>query len=96
MATLQATDIQDAVNLILNSQGKLKITDNMSTYQNTYALKRTMKKGKMTFEDGGTECEFSLLVDTNNSARFVGIGESEVGDDVEAGLLESPTISDTD
>ncbi len=77
MATLQATDIQDLVNLTIENKGKLKITDLMHDYQNTIALKRTMKKNKMSF-DGGQKVQWTLLTDDNGSARFVGIGETDV------------------
>jgi len=51
----------------------------MSDYQNTIALKRVFKKGKTTF-DAGPEIAFNIITDHNDSARFVGLGESDVVD----------------
>lgn len=72
MPALQGTDIADLVSGTLNNLGRMKLTDVMSTYQNTIILKRLAKKNKMTF-DGGTECEFNLIIGTNGSARAVGL-----------------------
>lgn len=79
MATLQATDIADLVTTTLNELGELKFTDLMSDYQNTIALKRVMKKNKMTF-DAGPEVEWNVITNHNDSARFVGLGETDVVD----------------
>lgn len=57
----------------------MKFTDLMSDYQNTIALKRLIRKNKITF-DAGPEIEFNVITDHNNSARFVGLGESDVVD----------------
>lgn len=72
MATLQASDIADLLVATLKNLGRLKMTDVMSDYQNTIFLKRLIKKGKMMF-DGGDECQFNLITDTNGSARAVGL-----------------------
>lgn len=79
MATLQASDIADLVATTLNELGELKFTDLMSDYQNTIALKRVMKKNKMTF-NAGPEVQWNIITDHNNSARFVGLGEADVVD----------------
>ena len=79
MPTIQATDIADLVTTTLNELGELKFTDLMSDYQNTIALKRLMKKNKMTF-DAGPEVQFNVITDHNDSARFVGLGESDIVD----------------
>lgn len=74
MATIQATDIADLVATTLNELGELKFTDLMSDYQFTIALKRVMKKNKMTF-DAGPLIAFNVITDDNDSARFVGMWE---------------------
>lgn len=76
-AALQATDIADLVTTTLNELGELKFTDLMSNYQNTIALKRLMKKNKTTF-DAGPKVQWNLITDTNGSARFVGLGETDI------------------
>jgi hypothetical protein len=73
---LQAGDLADLVTTTLKDLGRLKFTDLMSDYQNTIALKRLMKKSKMTF-DSGYEAQFNLITDHNNSFRFVGLYESD-------------------
>ena len=75
--TLQATDIADVVTTTLNELGEMKFTDLMSDYQSTIALKRIMRKNKMTFR-AGPEVQFNVIFDHNDSARFVGIGETDV------------------
>ena len=72
MPTIQAADIADLVTTSLNELGRLKMTDLMSSYQNTIVLKRLIKKNKMTF-DSGPALQFNVIVDTNHSARFVGL-----------------------
>ncbi len=63
---------RDLVTTSLNELGRLKFTDLMSDYQNTIALKRLIKQKKMTF-DSGPEVQFNAIVDTNGSAKFVGL-----------------------
>lgn len=77
MATLQATGIADLITTTLNELGELKFTDLMSDYQNTIALKRLIKKNKITF-DAGPQVQWNIITDTNDSARFVGLGESDI------------------
>lgn len=79
MAVLQASGIADLVTTTLRDLGRLKFTDLMSDYQSTVALKRLMKKNKMTF-DSGYEIAFNLITNHNNSARFVGLGAQDVVD----------------
>jgi hypothetical protein len=74
MPVLQSSGIADLVAMTLPQLGKLKFTDLMSNYQNTIILKRTMKKGKMTFESGAS-VDFNVITDTNHSAKMVGIGQ---------------------
>ena len=76
---LQATDIADLVTTTLNDLGRLKFTDLMSDYQRTVALKRLIKKNKMTF-DSGPEIAFNAITGDNGSARWVGMGASDVVD----------------
>lgn len=78
MAT-QATDLGDVVITTLAELGENKFTDLMSDYQDTVALKRLIKKSKMNFQ-AGDELQFNLITDHNNSARFVGLGETDVVD----------------
>jgi len=78
MAT-QATDLGDVVITTLAELGENKFTDLMSDYQNTVALKRLIKKSKMNFQ-AGDELQFNLITDHNNSARFVGLGETDIVD----------------
>ena len=68
MATIQAGDIADLVTTTLNDLGELKFTDISHDYQNTHALKRFFKKGKMTF-NAGPNVDFNLITDDNGSAR---------------------------
>lgn len=70
---IQGNDYQDLVVTSLNQLGRLKFTDLMSDYQNTIALKRLIKKGKMNFT-GGPSVEFRVIINTNGSARAVGLG----------------------
>jgi len=77
MPTLTATGIADLVSTTINELGELKMTDLMSDYQKTEALKRTVKKNKMTF-DAGPRVEFNLITDHNDSARFVGLYAQDV------------------
>jgi hypothetical protein len=72
MSVLQAADIADLLASTLENLGRMKLTDIMSTYQNTIFLKRMVKKGKMTF-DGGDKCTFNTIYGTNGSARGVGL-----------------------
>lgn len=76
---LQATDIADVINTTINRYGRMKITDLMSDYNNTIAVKRTLKKNKLTF-DGGPNVVWNLLTDTNRSARMVPIGATDIVD----------------
>lgn len=76
MPVLQASGIGDLVTTTLSELGRLKFTDLMSDYQNTIALKRIMKKAKMTF-DSGKSVSFNVITDHNNSARFVGLGATD-------------------
>lgn len=79
MATLPIASIPDFIASTLPELGRLKFTDLMSDYQNTIILKRTMKKHKMDFKSGAT-VDFGVILDHNHSARFVGIGETDVVD----------------
>ncbi len=79
MAQLQAADLADLVKVTLNELGEMKFSDIMSDYQNTIALKRIMRKHKMTF-DAGPEVEFNFMFDTGRSARFVGLGAIDIVD----------------
>lgn len=73
---MQATDIADLVTTTLNELGELKFTDLMSDYQDTIALKRIFKKGKVSF-DAGPEIQFNVILGTNESARFVPLGATD-------------------
>lgn len=73
MASLQAADIADLLVATLEDLGRLRMQDNMSTYQSTIFLKRMAKKGKMKFQNGGDECQFNRILSTNGSARSVGL-----------------------
>lgn len=77
MASLQAANLADLLATTLPELGELRFTDLMSDYQNTIALKRLIKKNKTTFE-AGTSIKFNIATDTNDSARFVGLGESDI------------------
>ena len=69
---LQASNIADLVATTLDELGRGKFTDLMSDYQKTVAMKRLVKKSKTTF-DSGEQVSFNVIVDHNNSARFVGL-----------------------
>jgi hypothetical protein len=75
----QASNDADLVTTTLSELGRLKFTDLMSDYQNTIALKRLIKKNKMTFDSGKT-VSFNAITDHSNSARFVGLGATDVID----------------
>ncbi len=77
MPVLQASGIADLVTTTLNNLGRLKFTDLATDYRNTIVLKRLMKKNKMTFDDGKA-VSFNVMMDTNNSARFVGLAAQDV------------------
>ena len=83
MAALQAGDIQEILNITQKELGRAKITDLMSDYQNTIALKRIMKKKKMTF-DSGPSVQFTVVTDTNGSARGVGLAYQAIVDMTES------------
>ena len=70
----QAEDNADLVTVTLNELGRNRFTDLMSKYMRTIAMKRLMKKKKMTFK-AGPEIEFRVITDTNGSFRFTGIGQ---------------------
>lgn len=70
MAAIQATSIADVLIHSLNKLGRMKLTDMMSNYQNTVALKRILRQKKTT-EDSGPEVQFNAIIDTNGSARSV-------------------------
>lgn len=72
---IQATSIADHLIASLNDLGRLRLTDHMSNYQNTIALKRIFKQGKAKGVSGvGGEFEFNIIIDHNHSARHVGLG----------------------
>jgi len=79
MASLLASDIGDLVTLTLNELGRGKFTDNASTYRNTIAFKRLMKKGKTTF-DSGKAVSFNRILGTSSSARMVGLAAQDIVD----------------
>lgn len=74
---VQASNIADLVTTTLSELGRLKFTDLMSDYQRTVALKRLMKKSKMTFDSGKT-VSFNVITGTGGSARHVGLGAQDV------------------
>jgi len=72
---MQAPSIADALIASLNDLGRLKMTENMSNYPNTVALKRIYKTGKAEGVSGiGPEFQFNIITDHNHSARHVGLG----------------------
>jgi hypothetical protein len=77
MATIQATDIADLVTTTLKELGKMKFSDNMSSYQNTIAFKRLFKQKKTVF-DSGQEMQFNRMTGVGSSFRFVGLGAQDV------------------
>lgn len=80
MPNLQASDNPaDIVTLTLKELGRAKWTDLTSDYPDTLAMKRLIKKGKITFDDG-YEAQFNLMTATNGSARAVGLAYTSVVD----------------
>src|SRR4051794_7823049 len=79
MAVLQVSSIPDFISSTLPELGRLKFTDLMSDYNETIFMKRLIKKGKTDFK-AGQSVDFGVITDTNHSARFVGIGETDVVD----------------
>lgn len=71
MALIQASDITDIAVSTLRNLGRLRVTDIMSDYQDTIVFKRLWRKSKMTFS--GDQNQFNLMLDTNHSARSVGL-----------------------
>lgn len=76
---MQASDIQDLINVSLDELGRLKFTDLASDYQSTIALKRLFRKNKMTY-GGGPNVRFNVMFDTNGSSRTVGLGFTAIVD----------------
>lgn len=76
MPTIQAADIPDLVVSTLRELGRGKVTDNMSKYRRTIALKRIFRDNKMTVSDG-YEMSFNVLANTGRSARGVGLAERD-------------------
>jgi hypothetical protein len=76
MPVLTPSGIGDLVTTTLAELGRAKFTDNMSDYQKTIALKRVFKKGKATF-DSGSSVSFNVIINHNNSARFVGLAAED-------------------
>lgn len=72
MAILQAASFADIAIASLDDLGRGKMTDIISTYQNTIGFKRFARKKKMTFESG-PNIQFNLIIDHNGSARAVGL-----------------------
>jgi hypothetical protein len=77
MPVLTPSGIGDLVTTTLSELGRAKFTDNMSDYQKTIALKRVFKKGKVTF-DSGKSVSFNVIINHNDSARFVGLAAEDV------------------
>lgn len=71
MPAIQAADIADIGVATLKNLGRLKMTDVISTYQNTIIFKRLWRKKKMTFS--GDQSQFNLMFDENHSARSTGL-----------------------
>lgn len=77
MPSIQAGDIGDVVIGILDDLGRLKWTDLTTDLQDYPAVNQLMKKKKVDFL-GGTNIQWNVMVDHNNSARFVGLGSVDV------------------
>lgn len=78
MATIQGEDLADLVKATLNDLGKAKMTDLTSTITKYYAVKRLLKKNKVSF-DSGTELEFNLLIEDQGNARDVALfGQDQI------------------
>lgn len=78
---LTATSIADVLIHSLNKLGRMKMTDAMSNYTKTVALKRILKKkGNESVVDSGPEVQFNIIIDTNGSARSVPLGYTTVTD----------------
>lgn len=70
---IQGGDIADLVATTLKDLGPGKFTDLASDYPDTVAMKRIIAKKKLKY-DSGYELQFSIMTDTNRSARNVGLG----------------------
>lgn len=79
MAVLPVANIPDFIASTLPELGRLKFTDLMSDYNETIVMKRLIKKGKTDFK-AGQSIDFGVITDTNHSARWVGIGETDIVD----------------
>jgi hypothetical protein len=73
MPVLQAGSVGDIITTTLNELGRGKLTDNISQYRNTTAVKRIFKKNKISFTSG-PNVEFRVMTEHNNAARFTGLG----------------------
>lgn len=72
--TIRAENISDVLISTLPELGRLRLTELMSNYQSTIALKRILNGKKARYEDSGETFKFNVIFDTNNSARHVGLG----------------------
>ena len=76
---VSATDIADLVATTLNEYGENRFTDLITDYRNTIALRRLIND-KSEKPKRGTEIEFRIMYDHNNSARHVPLGYTAVVD----------------
>lgn len=74
---LQAEQIADLVTSTLKELGRMKWSDISTDLQKHIALRRLLKKYKTQF-DGGTAVQFSAMTGHNESARFVGLGATDI------------------
>ena len=73
MSALQATGLLDIMTASLPELGRLKMTDQMSKYNDTIAVKRIFNQKKRKV-DSGPEIQFNIINDVGGSFRFVPLG----------------------
>ncbi len=73
MPALTGTGIADIVTSSLPHLGRLKMTDQMSKYHDTIAVKRIFNQKKRKV-DSGPEIRFNIINDVGGSFRFVPMG----------------------
>jgi len=86
VATLQLNGIQDVVYSTLSELGEGKWTDLSAAIQRYVVLSKITKQSRIVI-GSGRDIQFDLLMDDNNSARFVGLFENDRVD-VPNGLIQ--------
>lgn len=76
MATLTADDIPDLVKSTRNEENRLKLTDISSRVNHYRAYNRLFRQSQVDIQ-GGRNIEIPILHEQNNTARFVGLYQTD-------------------